>query len=54
MKGITVSILLPYYLAQWLTHALSDLVKFPVQSYENRLLSRLLSRRLRGECARAT
>lgn len=54
MKGITVSILLPYYLAQWLTHALSDLVKFPVQSYENRLLSRLLSRRPRGEGSRAT
>ena len=54
MKGITVSILLPYYLAQWLTHALGNPVKFPVQSYENRLLSRLLSRRHRGDGSRAT
>lgn len=54
MKGITVSILLPYYLAQWLTHALGNPVKFPVQSYENRLLSRLLSRRPRGEGSCAT
>lgn len=54
MKDITVPILLSYYLVQWLTHALGNPVKFPVQSYENRLLSRLLSRRPRGEGSRAT
>ena len=46
--------LLPYYLVQWLTHTLGNPVKIPVQSYENRLLSRLLSRRPRGEGSRAT
>lgn len=45
MKGITISIHLPYYLGQWLTHALGSPVRFPSQSYENRLLSRLLTRR---------
>ena len=49
MRGITISIPLPHYLAQWLTHALGNPVRFPAQSYENRLLSRLLSRAPRCE-----
>lgn len=41
MKGVTVTINIKPYLAQWMSHAFGTPAKFPSRSYENALLVRL-------------
>lgn len=48
MKDVTVCLVLPGYLRQWLTRRLGNPVRFPARSAENVLLSRLVRRRPAG------